>query len=174
MPKCLYNPEVKDAISYAREEALNSGTLEIMPIHLLLGIKRLENNITATILKNYKFNPDIVRKNILKGEKINTDEKIPVTQSSEFILKNSAFETFLHQSNIIYPIHVLLTILRYKNKEDKGYQYLKELNMDYDTIQEEFLKYPFSERGKYRQKLSKLFFNKILTELNFSKFLAWV
>lgn len=172
--KCRYAPDVKTALSYAREEALNSGSIIISTTHLLLGITRIENDICTILLKKYGFNTDFIRTQIIEGEKISKEESIPITRECEIVLKRSSFETYLHKNNAIEPIHILLTILRRRNKSDECYIYLDKLDINYTIIQEEFLNiYPL-QKNIYRKKLSNIFLNKLLVLINASKIFAWV
>ena len=59
-----FSPQVKDVISFSREEALRLGHSYIGPEHLMLGIIREGESLAATLLKRLNVDLSHLRKQI--------------------------------------------------------------------------------------------------------------
>ena len=139
-----FSPRVKDVISYSKEEALRLGHNFIGTEHLMLGILRDGAGKAVSILKSIEVDLDELRKKveilnpavIENASMLNDKKNLHLTRQAERALKTTFLEAKLFQSDLINTVHLLLCILR--NENDPTTKLLLKLNIDYDTIKEEF------------------------------------
>ncbi|MFM7671720.1 MAG: ATP-dependent Clp protease ATP-binding subunit [Bacteroidota bacterium] len=136
-----FSPQVKETISFSREEALRLGNDFIGTEHLLLGLIREGENTAIRILKS--FNVDIyeLRKEIEMAVKDKTGKNIaninslPLTKQAEKVIRVTVLEAKALKSTTVETEHLMLSIL--KNKENVATQILNQFDVDYDLFRQE-------------------------------------
>ena len=110
-----YTEKARRAIFFARYEASQSGSPEIVPLHLLLGLLR-DNS--------YLFSKAGLRENALEfaetcrrflpasGKKISTSVDLPLSNECRQALTHAAAEADLRGSESITPKHLLLGLIK--------------------------------------------------------------
>ena len=139
-----FSARVKDVISYSKEEALRLGHSFIGTEHLMLGILRDGEGKAISILKSIDLNLEDLRKkieilnpsSIEAPNEINHKKNLHLTRQAERALKTTFLEAKLFQSELINTVHLLLCILR--NENDPTTKLLLNLNVDYETVKEQF------------------------------------
>jgi len=139
-----FSARVKDVISYSKEEALRLGHSFIGTEHLMLGILRDGEGKAISILKSIDLNLEDLRKkieilnpsSIENTSEINHKKNLHLTRQAERALKTTFLEAKLFQSELISTVHLLLCILR--NENDPTTKLLLNLNVDYETVKEQF------------------------------------
>ncbi len=139
-----FSARVKDVISYSKEEALRLGHSFIGTEHLMLGILRDGEGKAISILKSIDLNLEDLRKkieilnpsSIEAPNEINHKKNLHLTRQAERALKTTFLEAKLFQNELINTVHLLLCILR--NENDPTTKLLLNLNVDYETVKEQF------------------------------------
>lgn len=136
-----FSTQVKEIISFSREEALRLGNDFIGTEHLLLGLIREGDNTAIKILKG--FNVDIfeLKKEIelaikdKTGKNIANINSLPLTRQAEKVIRVTVLEAKSLKSNLVETEHLMLSIL--KNKENIATQILNQFDIDYDVFRQE-------------------------------------
>ena len=152
-----FSARVKDVISYSKEEALRLGHSFIGTEHLMLGILRDGEGKAISILKSIDLNLEDLRKkieilnpaSIENPSEINHKKNLHLTRQAERALKTTFLEAKLFQSELINTVHLLLCILR--NENDPTTKLLLNLNVDYETVKEQFKLMLASDNNDYEE-----------------------
>lgn len=136
-----FSTQVKEIISFSREEALRLGNDFIGTEHLLLGLIREGDNAAIKLLKG--FNVDIfeLKKEIelaikdKTGKNIANINSLPLTRQAEKVIRVTVLEAKSLKSNLVETEHLMLSIL--KNKENIATQILNQFDVDYDVFRQE-------------------------------------
>ncbi|MGY8945996.1 MAG: ATP-dependent Clp protease ATP-binding subunit [Flavobacteriales bacterium] len=145
-----FSSRVKDVITYSKEEALRLGHDFIGTEHLLLGILRDGGGKAITILNSLEVDLDYLRKKVeilsppnpINDFDQNHKKNLHLTRQAERALKTTFLEAKLFQGKSINTAHLLLCILR--NENDPTTKLLIKLQLDYETVKEQF-KYMLTE-----------------------------
>jgi len=145
-----FSSRVKDVITYSKEEALRLGHDFIGTEHLLLGMLRDGGGKAITILNSLEIDLDYLRKKVeilsppnpINDFNQNHKKNLHLTRQAERALKTTFLEAKLFQGKSINTAHLLLCILR--NENDPTTKLLIKLQLDYETVKEEF-KYMLTE-----------------------------
>lgn len=136
-----FSPQVKEIISYSREEALRLGNDFIGTEHLLLGLIREGDNTAIKILKGFNIDIGELRKEIELAIKDKTVKNmaninsLPLTKQAEKVIRVTVLEAKALKSNQVETEHLMLSIL--KNKENIATQILNQYDLDYDAFRQE-------------------------------------
>ncbi|MCX8020856.1 MAG: ATP-dependent Clp protease ATP-binding subunit [Chitinophagaceae bacterium] len=136
-----FSTQVKEIISYSREEALRLGNDFIGTEHLLLGLIREGNNTAIKILKSFNVDLYELRKEIemavkdKSGKTINNINSLPLTKQAEKVIRVTVLEAKALKSATVESEHLMLSIL--KNKENIATQILNQFEVDYDLFKQE-------------------------------------
>jgi ATP-dependent Clp protease ATP-binding subunit ClpC len=154
-----FSSQVKEIISYSREEALRLGNDFIGTEHLLLGLIREGDNTALRILKNFNVDVFELRKEIeaaikdKTGKNIANINSLPLTKQAEKVIRVTVLEAKALKSDTVETEHLMLSIL--KNKENIATQILNQFDMDYDIFRLELgsvksndIRSEFSEEGE--------------------------
>jgi ATP-dependent Clp protease ATP-binding subunit ClpC len=136
-----FSAQVKEIISFSREEALRLGNDFIGTEHLILGLIRDGENTAVTILK--KCNVDLyeLRREIelaikdKSGKNIANINSLPLTRQAEKVIRVTVLEAKALKSTTVETEHLMLSIL--KNKENIATQILNQFDVDYDLFRNE-------------------------------------
>ena len=139
-----FSPRVKDVISYSKEEALRLGHDFIGTEHLMLGLLRDGNGKAISILKALEIDLDYLRRKIeiltpanpTSIQESQHKTNLHLTRQAERALKTTFLEAKLFQSTSINTAHLLLCILR--NENDPTTKVLQKLQVDYETVKDQF------------------------------------
>ena len=139
-----FSPRVKDVISFSKEEALRLGHDYIGTEHLMLGILRDGEGKAISILNAIEVDLDNLRKKVeilnpalLDSNGLeNSKKNLHLTRQAERALKTTFLEAKLFQSDLINTAHLLLCILR--NENDPTTKLLEKLDINYDSVKEQF------------------------------------
>ena len=139
-----FSPRVKDVISFSKEEALRLGHDYIGTEHLMLGILRDGEGKAISILNAIEVDLDNLRRKveILNPALLdyngleNSKKNLHLTRQAERALKTTFLEAKLFQSDLINTAHLLLCILR--NENDPTTKLLENLDINYDSVKEQF------------------------------------
>ena len=145
-----FSSRVKDVITYSKEEALRLGHDFIGTEHLLLGMLRDGGGKAISILNSLEVDLDYLRKKVeilsppnpINDFGQNHKKNLHLTRQAERALKTTFLEAKLFQGKSINTAHLLLCILR--NENDPTAKLLIKLQLDYETIKEQF-KYMLTE-----------------------------
>ena len=145
-----FSSRVKDVITYSKEEALRLGHDFIGTEHLILGMLRDGGGKAISILNSLEVDLDYLRKKVeilsppnpINDFGQNHKKNLHLTRQAERALKTTFLEAKLFQGKSINTAHLLLCILR--NENDPTAKLLIKLQLDYETIKEQF-KYMLTE-----------------------------
>lgn len=136
-----FSAQVKEIISFSREEALRLGNDFIGTEHLLLGLIRDGENVAIKVLKQLNVDLYELRKEIelavkdKTGKNIANINSLPLTKQAEKVIRVTVLEAKALKSPLVEIEHLLLSIL--KNKENIATQILNQFDVDYDIFKNE-------------------------------------
>ncbi|CAN5173926.1 ATP-dependent Clp protease ATP-binding subunit [soil metagenome] len=136
-----FSGQVKEIISYSREEALRLGNDFIGTEHLVLGLIRDGENTAIKILKSLNVDLYELRKEIelavkdKTGKNIANINSLPLTKQAEKVIRITVLESKASKSPLVESEHLMLSIL--KNKENIATQILNQFDVDYDIFKNE-------------------------------------
>src|SRR5436309_506468 len=136
-----FSTQVKEIISFSREEALRLGNDFIGTEHLLLGLIREGDNTAIRILKSFNVDLYELRKEIelavkdKTGKNIANINSLPLTKQAEKVIRITVLEAKANKSTTVETEHLMLSIL--KNKENIATQILNQFDVDYDLFRQE-------------------------------------
>ena len=136
-----FSAQVKEIISYSREEALRLGNDFIGTEHLVLGLIREGENTAIKILKSLNVDLYELRKEIelavkdKTGKNIANINSLPLTKQAEKVIRITVLEAKANKSPMVESEHLMLSIL--KNKENIATQILNQFDVDYDMFKNE-------------------------------------
>ncbi len=136
-----FSAQVKEIISYSREEALRLGNDFIGTEHLVLGLIRDGENTAIKILKSLNVDLYELRKEIevavkdKTGKNIANINSLPLTKQAEKVIRITVLEAKANKSVMVESEHLMLSIL--KNKENIATQILNQFDVDYDIFKNE-------------------------------------
>ncbi|MEO8820472.1 MAG: ATP-dependent Clp protease ATP-binding subunit [Ginsengibacter sp.] len=136
-----FSTQVKEIISYSREEALRLGNDFIGTEHLVLGLIRDGENTAMKILKALNVDLYELRKEIelavkdKTGKNIANINSLPLTKQAEKVIRITVLEAKTNKSPMVESEHLMLSIL--KNKENIATQILNQFDVDYDMFKSE-------------------------------------
>ncbi|TDS50603.1 ATP-dependent Clp protease ATP-binding subunit [Myroides indicus] len=140
-----FSQEVKDVISYSKDEALRLGHDFIGTEHLLLGLLRVEQGEAANILHDLEIDTNFLRHKIETLNPtshiktiVNDKASLHLTKQAERALRLTYLEVKLFKNDEINTAHLLLCIL--KNSDDPTTQILNKMKVNYDSVKQEYLK----------------------------------
>ncbi|SEI84616.1 ATP-dependent Clp protease ATP-binding subunit ClpC [Myroides marinus] len=139
-----FSQEVKDVISYSKDEAIRLSHDSIGTEHLLLGLLKVEQGEASNILNNLDIDIDFLRHKIEtlnpashNKELLSNKVQLHLTKQAERALRLTYLEVKLFKNDEINSVHLLLCIL--KNSDDPTTQILNKMKVDYDTVKQEYL-----------------------------------
>ncbi len=136
-----FSAQVKEIISFSREEALRLGNDFIGTEHLLLGLIREGENTAIRILKTLNVDLYELRKEVelavkdKTGKNIANINSLPLTKQAEKVIRVTVLEAKALKSPLVETEHLMLSIL--KNKENIATQILNQFDVDYDIFRTE-------------------------------------
>jgi ATP-dependent Clp protease ATP-binding subunit ClpC len=136
-----FSTQVKEIISYSREEALRLGNDFIGTEHLVLGLIRDGENTAIKILRLLNIDIAELRKEIelavkdKTGKNISNINSLPLTKQAEKVIRITVLEAKTLKSPTVESEHLMLSIL--KNKENIATQILNQFEVDYDLFKSE-------------------------------------
>ncbi|MBG9376583.1 ATP-dependent Clp protease ATP-binding subunit [Panacibacter sp. DH6] len=136
-----FSAQVKEIISFSREEALRLGNDFIGTEHLLLGLIREGENMAIKILKQLNVDLYELRKEVelavkdKTGKNIANINSLPLTKQAEKVIRVTVLEAKALKSPLVETEHLMLSIL--KNRENIATQILGQFDVDYDIFRNE-------------------------------------
>jgi ATP-dependent Clp protease ATP-binding subunit ClpC len=136
-----FSAQVKEIISFSREEALRLGNDFIGTEHLLLGLIREGENTAIKLLKQLNVDLYELRKEVelavkdKTGKNIANINSLPLTKQAEKVIRVTVLEAKALKSPLVETEHLMLSIL--KNKENIATQILNQYDVDYDIFRNE-------------------------------------
>ncbi|MGI8950435.1 MAG: ATP-dependent Clp protease ATP-binding subunit [Chitinophagaceae bacterium] len=136
-----FSAQVKEIISFSREEALRLGNDFIGTEHLLLGLIREGENTAIKVLKRLNVDLYELRKEVelaikdKTGKNIANINSLPLTKQAEKVIRVTVLEAKALKSPLVETEHLMLSIL--KNKENIATQILGQFDVDYDIFRNE-------------------------------------
>jgi ATP-dependent Clp protease ATP-binding subunit ClpC len=136
-----FSAQVKEIISYSREEALRLGNDFIGTEHLVLGMLRDGENTAVKVLLALHVDVSVLRKEIEQavkdksGKNIANINSLPLTKQAEKVIRITVLEAKAQKSALVESEHLMLSIL--KNKENVATQILNQFDVDYDVFKNE-------------------------------------
>lgn len=136
-----FSAQVKEIISFSREEALRLGNDFIGTEHLLLGLIRDGDNTAIKVLKQLNVDLYELRKEVelavkdKTGKNIANINSLPLTKQAEKVIRVTVLEAKALKSPLVETEHLMLSIL--KNKENIATQILNQFEIDYDMFRNE-------------------------------------
>lgn len=152
-----FSSQVKEIISFSREEALRLGNDFIGTEHLLLGLIREGDNTAVRILKSFNVDLYELRKEVelavkdKTGKNIANINSLPLTKQAEKVIRVTVLEAKALKSPTVETEHLMLSIL--KNKENIATQILNQFDVDYDIFRQELgmVKSNDTTRAEYQE-----------------------
>ncbi|MEN9333131.1 MAG: hypothetical protein RLY35_311 [Bacteroidota bacterium] len=139
-----FSPQVKDVLSFSREEALRLGHSYIGPEHLMLGIIREGESLAANLMKRMGIDMNQLRKQIESTMRLASVatanqglQTIPLTTQAERILKLTYLEAKNFKATLVGTEHLLLSIL--KDQDNAATRTLAGFGIDYKMVREELI-----------------------------------
>ncbi|HEY6083041.1 MAG TPA: ATP-dependent Clp protease ATP-binding subunit, partial [Chitinophagaceae bacterium] len=136
-----FSPQVKEIITFSREEALRLGNDFIGTEHLLLGLIREGEGTAIKILQALNVDLYELRREVelavrdKTGKNIANINSLPLTKQAEKVIRVTVLEAKSLKSPTVETEHLMLSIL--KNKENVCTQILQKFDVDYDTFKNE-------------------------------------
>ena len=136
-----FSAQVKEIISFSREEALRLGNDFIGTEQLLLGLIRDGDNTAIKVLKQLNVDLYELRKEVelavkdKTGKNIANINSLPLTKQAEKVIRVTVLEAKALKSPLVETEHLMLSIL--KNKENIATQILNQFDVDYDLFRNE-------------------------------------
>ncbi len=139
-----FSPQVKDVITYSREEALRLGHSYIGVEHLLLGLIREGESVAVKVLINLEVDLSKLRRLIESSIKSTASQPsakpaasgmIPLVKQAERILKITYLEAKTFKATLVGTEHLLLSIL--KDQDNVATRALKGFGIDYQIVRDE-------------------------------------
>jgi len=136
-----FSAQVKEIISFSREEALRLGNDFIGTEHLLLGMIREGENTAIRILKSFNVDLYQLRREVelavkdKTGKTMTNINSLPLTKQAEKVIRVTVLEAKALKSPTVETEHLMLSIL--KNKENVATQILNQFDVDYDLFRNE-------------------------------------
>ncbi|PHI20015.1 Clp protease ClpC [Lewinellaceae bacterium SD302] len=137
-----FTPEIKQAISRSKQEAVRLGHSYVGPEHLLLGVLSMDESLSIRVLKNLGVDLGALRENLQENvQRYGGDEsgksisKMPLNYQADKVLKVTFLEAKMLKTTQISPEHLILSILR--NKELPATRILGRYEVDYDIYKSE-------------------------------------
>ncbi len=133
-----FSSQVKEIISFSREEALRLGNEFIGTEHLVLGLIREGENKAVLVLKSLKVDLQELRNGIEQavkdksGKTVPNTNSLPLTKQAERVIRITVLEAKSNKSEMVETEHLMLSIL--KNKENVATQILNQFEVDYDSF----------------------------------------
>ncbi len=133
-----FSLQLKEVISFSREEALRLGNDFIGIEHLLLGIIKEKQNSAVKILEQMDVDVTNLRDRVedavkdRSGRNIMNIHSLPLTKQAERVIRITVLEAKSLKSSQIEAEHLMLSIL--KNNENAATQILNQLNVDYENF----------------------------------------
>ncbi|MDM1045995.1 ATP-dependent Clp protease ATP-binding subunit [Myroides sp. 1354] len=147
-----FSQEIKDVISFSKDEALRLGHDFIGTEHFLLALLRIEQGEASTILQNLEVDIDFLRHKVenltpYSATKTAVNEKgsLYLTKQAERALRLTYLEVKVFKNIEVTSAHLLLCIL--KNNEDPITQILNKMNVDYENVKKYYVEF-LSEEAK--------------------------
>jgi ATP-dependent Clp protease ATP-binding subunit ClpC len=108
-----FSSQMKEIISYSREEAERLGNDYIGTEHLLLGLLREGDNAALRILKSFKVDVAEMQKEIESAVKSDKgyQNAMPLNDSAEQTIYGAVAEAKTLKSKKVQPEHLILAIL---------------------------------------------------------------
>src|SRR5580704_1678310 len=108
-----FSAQVKEIISFSREEALRLGNDYIGTEHLLLGLIREGDNTAIRILKSFNVDIKEMKNEIELAVKSNKgyQKALPLNVSAEQTINGAVSEAKTLKSKKVEPEHLILSIL---------------------------------------------------------------
>lgn len=141
-----FSAQVREIISFSREEALRLGNDFIGTEHLLLGMIREGEGRAIKILQSLEVDLYELRKEVeiavkdKTGKNIANINSLPLTKQAEKVIRVTVLEAKAMKSQMVETEHLLLSIL--KNKENICTQILQQFDVDYESFKEEINEHP--------------------------------
>ncbi|MFB6317524.1 ATP-dependent Clp protease ATP-binding subunit [Saccharicrinis sp. FJH54] len=142
---------IKDVLTYSKEEAERLGNESIGPEHLFLGILREGEGRAMDVLE--MLNIDIIDiktslENEIRGDYHQSlSGNLPLTSTSEKILKLIYLEARSLSSEVVGTGHLLLALLKEKN--NLVARMLQDFNITYDSVRRIFENEHVQTRSEY-------------------------
>ncbi len=141
-----FSQEIKDVISFSKDEALRLGHDFIGTEHFLLALLRIEQGEASLILQHLNTDIDFLKHKVenltpYSSNKTAVNEKVSLylTKQAERALRLTYLEIKVFKDLEVTSAHLLLCIL--KNSEDPVTQILNKLNIDYDNVKKYYQNY---------------------------------
>jgi ATP-dependent Clp protease ATP-binding subunit ClpC len=108
-----FSRQMKEIISFSREEAERLGNDYIGTEHLLLGLLREGDNTAVRILKSFKVDLAEIQREIELAVKSNKapQNAMPLNDSAEQTIQGAVAEAKTLKSKKVEPEHLILSIL---------------------------------------------------------------
>jgi ATP-dependent Clp protease ATP-binding subunit ClpC len=138
-----FSPQVKDVITYSREEALRLGHSYIGVEHLLLGLIREGESVAVKVLVSLDVDLSRLRKVVESSikstaatvSKPTATGMIPLVKQAERILKITYLEAKTFRATLVGTEHLLLSIL--KDDDNVATKALRSFGVDYQSVRDE-------------------------------------
>lgn len=148
-----FSQDVKDVISYSKDEAQRLGHDFIGTEHLLLALLRVDQGEAASIFTHLEIDTNFLKHKLenltprsQEPTTINDKAALHLTKQAERALRLTYLEVKLFKNSEINTVHLLLCIL--KNSDDPVTQILNKLKVDYDAVKAEYLRMEGDTEGK--------------------------
>ncbi|HAB89406.1 MAG TPA: Clp protease ClpC, partial [Bacteroidetes bacterium] len=136
-----FSPQVRNVISYSREEALRLNHNYIGIEHLLLGLIREGEGLAIKVLHSLDVDPVVIRRAVERAVSDDSspikspDEKLTINKQAEKVLKITVLEAKQLRNEWVSTEHLFLAIL--KNPDNVATQILEKHDVNYEIFKAE-------------------------------------
>ncbi|MBQ9661229.1 MAG: hypothetical protein IJV37_08260 [Bacteroidales bacterium] len=136
--KIKFSQEMLTILSYARDEAMRTGSYGIGVDHVVLGMLRHRDNNACRALAACGIDPDVLKEAIdarVFGERAvpwQDQALVRPTRAAAALLSGAGYETLRHAQSIILSSHFLLALIR--SEGSAAVEILRGRGLDYDRL----------------------------------------
>ncbi len=138
-----FSQEVLDILNFSKEEALRHSSKEVEPDHLFLGLLRLKGR-TPALLQELHVDTGLMKRQIeqhidSESHAENSDQPLCIGEDANRILKLAILEARKRAKQTVDETHLLLAMI-HTPQDNYPKEYLRQNNIDYDTMAEHISK----------------------------------
>ena len=132
-----FSQEILDILNFSKEEAQRHSSKEVEPDHLFLGLLRHKGR-TPALLKELHVDTELMKRQVEQhiDETLHTEnsgEPLALGEDANRILKLAILEARKRSTQMVDETHLLLAMM-HTPQDNYPKEYLKQNNIDYDTM----------------------------------------
>lgn len=151
-----FSEDARQALIFAQEFAVTSGTRVIDTSYILLGFVKVKDSVASEILTEFGLNAETIEKLIVPGEQITTgtEKQTGLSYSAQKSMEIAFTIAMKYGDNFIGTEHLLLAIMGQDNAEAS--LLLKKIGIDPSAVAKRAKEYFDSESNEYSEDVPDL------------------